>query len=564
MQRRLLAIVLSAGVASLLPSNTYAQAPREQIPVSSVRGMVVAGDTGRPLSGVRVTLSAPELSDVSRNTTTDDSGRYEINDLPAGQYVARATRSGFLTTAYGARRPFDPAQRFRVGDRDAVRNIDFSLPRLGLISGRITDEAGEPVEGVTVVALRSRFGDGRRQLSASGRGSVQTDDAGQYRIAELPPGTYYVLALTRDTWTVIEDGIPHEMGFAPTYFPGTTTGIGARRVSVGVGAGIAAETRNIDVPLVAGRTLTVSGIALDDQNNPFETVALRGDLQGEEFSSAGGAKSAAVAGDGSFTFTNVLPGAYTLVARAGRESDHPQVAILPVMVDGADLTGVTLNGAEGGIIEGRIVTESGEPADVPGLTVGMGLPGAGQGDPAIVATLSNAGSNAVSEGGTFAVRGVFGRARLRVTLPDGWRVKSIRHGGRDITDAEIELRSRETMSGVQVVVTTQTASITGRVTNDRGTPLSDGTVVVFADESARWVTDPRGALATNPDQRGLFQIDGLAPGSYRAVALDYIQDGMWNDPEFLEALRRYAPTFTVADGGSYRVTLRLQASESGR
>ena len=39
---------------------------------------------------------------------------------------------------------------------------------------------------------------------------------------------------------------------------------------------------------------------------------------------------------------------------------------------------------------------------------------------------------------------------------------------------------------------------------------------------------------------------------------------MWNDPELLEALRRYAPKFTVADGGSYRVTLRLQASESGR
>ena len=41
------------------------------------------------------------------------------------------------------------------------------------------------------------------------------------------------------------------------------------------------------------------------------------------------------------------------------------------------------------------------------------------------------------------------------------------------------------------------------------------------------------------------------------AALDYVEDGAWNDPEFLESLRQYATTVQLAEGGSQTVALKL-------
>ena len=45
----------------------------------------------------------------------------------------------------------------QVSDAQVVEKIDFSLPRMGLITGRITDETGEPIEGVSVYATRLMY-----------------------------------------------------------------------------------------------------------------------------------------------------------------------------------------------------------------------------------------------------------------------------------------------------------------------------------------------------------------------------------------------------------------------
>jgi hypothetical protein len=58
-----------------------------------------------------------------------------------------------------------------------------------------------------------------------------------------------------------------------------------------------------------------------------------------------------------------------------------------------------------------------------------------------------------------------------------------------------------------------------------------------------------------PDQQGRYEIRGLPPGEYLAVALDYIQDGHWNDPEFLSELRTRAERFTIADGEARQMDL---------
>ena len=62
----------------------------------------------------------------------------------------------------------------------------------GSIAGTISDEEGEPVAGVSVQAMSKVFNQGKSALQA--RGSAKTDDRGNYRLYDLPPGRYYVQA----------------------------------------------------------------------------------------------------------------------------------------------------------------------------------------------------------------------------------------------------------------------------------------------------------------------------------------------------------------------------------
>ena len=158
-----------------------------------------------------------------------------------------------------------------------IEKIDFALPRMSVITGRITDETGEPMEGVTVLAMRSLFFEGRRKLVPIA--IATTDDEGEYRLQKLSPATYVVMATTKETWTVTENGKETVFGYTPTYFPGLTTGADARRVAVGLGQRVPA----IDLSLVPGRAAKISGTAFDSQRRPFARVSLSDDIRGINF-----------------------------------------------------------------------------------------------------------------------------------------------------------------------------------------------------------------------------------------------------------------------------------------
>lgn len=99
----------------------------------------------------------------------------------------------------------------------------------------------------------------------------------------------------------------------------------------------------------------------------------------------------------------------------------------------------------------------------------------------------------------------------------------------------------------------------GQLTDDKGAPLRDGTVLAFPTDADRWFESSRSVRATRPDQHGQWQIKGLPAGEYLAIALDYVEDGAWNDPEYLESLRRYAQKLNVTPDVAQTVTLKIVA-----
>ena len=181
---RLLMFVVAAPslvLAQAVPPAPQTNPPRDARPgtqtgTTVIRGRIVAGDTGRPLRRAQVRITAPELGREGVAISTDADGRYEIADLPAGRYTLQVSRSGYLPLRYGQRRPLEQGKLLQLVDRQVIENVDFALPKSGLITGRITDELGDPMAGVLVAAMRSTYFDGRRRLASDA--IARTDDEG--------------------------------------------------------------------------------------------------------------------------------------------------------------------------------------------------------------------------------------------------------------------------------------------------------------------------------------------------------------------------------------------------
>ena len=63
--------------------------------------------------------------------------------------------------------------------------------------------------------------------------------------------------------------------------------------------------------------------------------------------------------------------------------------------------------------------------------------------------------------------------------------------------------------------------------------------------------------AARPDQTGTFQIRGLPPGEYLAIAVDYAPDRIWFEPSYLDSLRPHAQRMTIGDGEEKTLSLKL-------
>jgi protocatechuate 3,4-dioxygenase beta subunit len=513
---------------------------------AAIRGRVMDGETARPLRRARVTLTSPELPREGITASTDDEGRYELTELPAGRFTLAVQRSGYLGLRYGQRRPNEQGKPLEIAAGQVLDRIDFALPRMGVVSGRVIDELGEPIAGVWVTAQRFFYADNRRRLMPDGP-IVTTDDDGEYRIVGLLPGSYAINARTLEKWTVTERGREQIMAYAPTFFPSVVDPALASRVTVTAGR----EVANIDVHLVPGRAATISGTAVDSQGRPLKNVSLVHELMGRNGGLVGMAGSGSVNEAGVFEIVGVPPGEYKLQAPGPQES-----VMVPVVVNSVDITGVSLTTSAGWTVRGTVAIESDNPSALRRNQVTIA--------PVLMAGRTNMGMSggavtrqAVNDDWSFFVSGVVGAARLRITVPERWVVKAVLQGGRDVADLPLDLKGGEELGGLQVVLTDRAAVLTGQLLDAKDSASSDGTVVVFPADSAQWYESSRFVRVARPDQQGRYRIAGVLPGNYLAIALDYVEDGIWNDPEFLESLRPHAQKVVVTEAVPLTLSLKL-------
>ena len=392
---------------------------------------------------------------------------------------------------------------------------------------------------------------------------MPSDDNGSYRIYNLPPGQYYVslndpsaarmIVLSPDGDSQAAAVFSADAGvfsananrtsYAPTYYPGTVTVADAQRITLGLGE----EQSGINLAVVPARAARIAARVVGSNGQPIRaTISLHSRL-GQAFSPSDGRSGSGT--DGTFTLTNIPPGDYMLnVLGPNVGATPPEVAAMPIVVDGSDITGVQIVTGSGAAIQGTVVADN-----------GMKLPDARIRITAVPADSSLATfmpRGDVNANGTFELAGLLGIYTFRLeSLPAGWMVKSVTANGIDISDNAAEFRPADRVS-MRVELTDRVTQVTGTVRSDRA--VKGGTVLIFADDPAKWTTASRFIKTARLTDSGQFTVRGLPPHQrYLAVAVDFIEQDDPQNPDFLQRAKAAASTFSLSAGDQKVLDLPL-------
>ncbi len=518
-----------------------------------LKGQVLAGGSGTPVRRAQVRAMSME-GRGGGVTSTDAEGRYEIKELPAGRYNVTAMKGGFVQGQFGQRRPGEPGTPIDLSDGQTAEKVNFVLSRGSVIAGRVVDDGGEPVSGTTVAAMRYQFMSGSRRLvPGGGEGSTdRTDDQGNYRLFGLPPGDYYVSANNRQNMMMMPGMNNTESeGFAPTYFPGTSSISEATRVTVKA----AQEMTGASFALIVARMARVRGRAINSRGEAVNSAMLML-MPDEPMMISMQMNNAMVAGDGTFQFANVPPGRYNLQVRpSGMPSSTSEFGSLKVMVGNDDIDNLIVSTSVGATARGVVITDDGS---VPTFRADQVSIFPSPAEPGVM--MINPGQNRINDDYSFELSGLSERRLIRANVGQnlGWYLKAVMLDGDDVTDSGVEFTPGRSYDGLQIVFSQKTTDLSGLVIDDRGKPVLDATVVIFPANKDRWTYSSRYVRSLRPDTNGKYNIKSLpASEDYLIIAVQNLESGQGSDPDFLARAREEAQSFTLNDGETKAVDIKL-------
>jgi len=621
------AIGSAAVLAALVAAPAPAIAQVRDTPVTSaagagrIAGTVTAAGTGQPLPGAAVNLVG-RTAGSARSTRTDTLGQFAFDQLPAGEYTLSAGRNGFLDVVFGQAQPgaLRPGTPIALAEGQRLTDLEVALPKGGVITGVVVDEHNYPAPRTSVRAYRYAYRAGARVLRQAG--SAQTDDRGIYRIFDLEPGDYVVVATPRleqqtragmaerfaaevsvmrqqaETMAARQtpaeraavaarlEAVEAEMesrlaaagparapvaGYAPVYHPGSPRVAMASTVTLGSSE----EKAGIDVALEVVPLATISGTLSGVSPLPRGVrvyLTEDGPIQGL------GTKSARTAPDGRFTFAAVPPGQYRLSAqvtvresaeaRAGELVEGPRADLAresywarqDLAVDGGSMPDVALSLRPAMSASGSVQFAGAAPRpELTRIRINF-LPFDLSSSEAEMELGSSSGR--VGEDGRFTASGLApGRYRVSASgAGSSWRLRSVEWGGREALDEPLEVVAGQDVGNIAITFADRMASLSGTVLQSDGTPAAGVTVILFPEDRRYWMPHARRIQAARPTTDGAFRLADLPPGDYRLATVVDPEPDIWFDPDYLGQLLAASIPVRLGEGEARVQDVRIGGS----
>ncbi len=526
--------------------------------LGSIEGRVVNTATGEGIRRADVLMRGSGAavrgvrSETARGVSTDAEGKFKFQGVEAGTYNLMVQKQGFVPE----RGPGYVGRGIRVAPGQEVSGLEYKLQPFAVITGRVVDDEGEPVQGIAVNVLRRRFMNGKRRWMQSNGGG--TNDLGEFRIFNVGPGKVLIsttqMRRTRNfavPMVVVEGGgVADEQQFVPTYYPSAYDSEQATVVEIKAGQTVT----NVDIQLRRGTVYRISGRVTDPEaQGPirFGVSAMRADDMMR------GGEGASTKPDGTFEIRGMRPGSYVLTATTyDQRASAGQRRLGVVKLDVAgDVEGVAIEIKNGFKVSGSLsiqTTNTGEKVDPKSVNI-MLVPaeqGMYFGPPSQVTVAADgtwSAENAIP--GTYRLN-----ATPRSAAGASSYVAAVTVGGEDYLGKELDM-TQGPVGPIRVVLSTNSGTING--TLDSSELSSDGSgfaVAIPAEAKYRLVDQLRPSPVS---QDGSFSIRGLRPGEYLVYVFDQSQPGALEDPEILKQVEPKGVRVKVTAGQTSTAQLKL-------
>jgi len=481
---------------------------------------------GAPVAEAEVTLDyygptqpriMPSPPQKSSTTTASATGTFVFHVDEPGYYGVRSKKDGFNEAGGSATLP--TRLNFNLTERSPSKEVKLYLARPVTVTGTAIDaETGKPLADQTIGGGAVMLFAGRRMAPTR---SAKTDAEGRFSIPGSP-GDWLVQVLPQGVTKnrvlrsfTDEDAQKVDTDVERTYWPG---GFGEEAaMPMPVSSGATVDVGRVRVKRVSYYRVHLkvpkSGCEGNDTLTVYETV------RGPQFETRTNALAADLPCGTDLLVTGFSPGYYRLTL-ATKVSPRATVTV-PVTITSKNVEVVAAL-SRGVAVEGKVVMEDGATApDFGKITIGL--------DPVWGVRFADSMSPLKpGEKGEFRAENV-AEAEHRVLVngvPATHYVKEIRHNGIAVPERIVPLDQPAMGHAVTIVLDDKPASITG-------TAAGAATILVYRwPLAANQVIQPAGR--GTPDDQGRFQVGGLAPGEYRAVALLTTEDEYSRQPQSLE------------------------------
>jgi len=516
---------------------------------------------------IAVYLTSQSKSKRQRYTAlTNQNGEFIFRNINAGIYLATVIYPGYFQPD-----SIDPtSERTKYVPND---NANIQLIKGGVITGKISDQDGQPLMNIPVIAIRLRDSEGHPIVSAESQIVRITDDRGIYRFYGLRPGSYIVRTSGRVSGRVVN--INPNINDAYVYYP-----FGSRETAKEILVSAGSETSGIDINYRSEPGHSLSGLVANLNPESIHTVSVyvgsvtKGNIEDSITFQVSSNESG-------FGIYGLQDGDYEVMAVYRSADDRTTFSnTVRATIKAKDVGGLKLSPNPTGLIKGRVVLDSSPPESLseqcqkpsfpPLDEISIGARGRQRATSKLESMFESDIQTTLSDKGEFLLNNLpLTGYDLEPWLPGSNLYVSF-VGAADAKPATnkppvtkvqptplrnlIEVRDATTIDGLVIKIRSGAASLTGSIYKDESdTKISDPSIVYLVPVENESANDIWRYYGVKPDYNSKFSINNVMPGRYWIIA---IPAGMSGDNSI--------PINHLFWESAVRAKIRQQAQEKGK